>query len=154
MARHVPRPAPYACRVKRGASGLGLFADESIPRGKFVIEYWGKVVSEDEGNRIGGKYLFDLENGKMIVGTTRKNVARYINHSCKPNCEIEYRGNRVYIYSRKAIKPGDELTYDYGKEYFDWFIKPHGCRCGACRATTRTRAASGAPRRARGSSRN
>lgn len=127
-----PRPSLYTLRTRRSDTGLGLFTEEAIPRKSFVIEYWGTLVSEARANEIGGKYLFELGNGKTIDGTTRKNIARYINHSCKPNCEIDVVGNRVYVMTLRAIKAGEELTYDYGKEYFNALIKPHGCRCAAC----------------------
>jgi len=127
-----PRPTKYKVRPKKSASGIGLFADVDIPKKKFIIEYWGKMVTDEEADDICGKYLFELENGKTIVGTTRENIARYANHSCRPNAEAYIVGNRVYLYSCKNIKAGDEITYDYGKEYFNHFIKPYGCRCGKC----------------------
>lgn len=131
MKYPIPRPSPFKLRTKRGTSGIGLFTDDEIPRRRFIIEYWGKLVTDDEATYLGGKYLFELGNGKTIYGTTRKNIARYINHSCKPNCEVEIVGNRVFIFSKRKIKAGEELNYDYGKEYFDYYIKPHGCRCAA-----------------------
>lgn len=130
-----PRPQRFRTKVKRGTSGLGLFAVDAIPRRRFIIEYWGKRIPDAKATYVGGKYLFEVGNGTTIVGTTRKNTARYMNHSCRPNCEIEIIQGRVYLYSRRAIAPGEELTYDYGKEYFDYYIRPHGCRCGA--TTTR-----------------
>lgn len=128
-----PRPTRFAVAVRRGTSGLGLYAKEDIPRRRFIIEYWGKLVTDEAATYLGGKYLFELGNGKTIYGTTRKNIARYINHSCRPNCEVETAGNRVYIYSRRAIKAGEELTYDYGKEYWEYYIGPKRCRCSKCK---------------------
>ncbi|MCR4312146.1 MAG: SET domain-containing protein [Candidatus Uhrbacteria bacterium] len=132
MTNPTPRKPKYLTDVKRGTSGLGLFATEAIPRRRFVIEYWGKLIPDEKAQYIGGKYLFELGNGKTIVGTTRKNAARYINHSCKPNCEVEIKGGRVFVFSKRKIKAGEELNYDYGKEYWDYYIKPHGCRCRGC----------------------
>lgn len=132
MKHPTPRPPQFALRVGRSAAGLGLFAVEDIPKGRFVIEYWGKILSDAEAQQIGGKYLLDLENGKTIVGTTRKNTARYANHSCRPNCEIRIAGNRAFLFSRRKIRVGEEITYDYGEEYFDYYLKPHGCRCKKC----------------------
>jgi hypothetical protein len=126
-----PRSTKFKLHVKRGTSGLGLFTEEPIGRRRFVIEYFGKIIPDEKATVYGGKYLFELGNGKTIFGTPRKNVARYINHSCKPNCEVEIKGNHAYIYSKRKIKAGEELSYDYGKEYFDYYIKPHGCRCNA-----------------------
>ena len=118
--------------VKRSSAGLGLFTDAPIPRGEFIIEYWGPILTSKQADRKGGKYLFETSKNRIIDGTTRDNVARYINHSCKPNCEIDILRGRVYVFSKRSIKPGEELTYDYGKEYFNDYIKPYGCRCGTC----------------------
>lgn len=127
-----PRPPIYQLRVGKSRAGFGLFAQEDIPSRAFLIEYWGEVVPTEKADEIGGRYLFDLENGKTILGGTRKNIARYANHGCKPNAEVRVQKDRVYIYSIKKIKAGDEVTWDYGKEYFDWFIKPYGCVCKGC----------------------
>jgi SET domain-containing protein len=91
-----------------------------------------KSQNADSLSNIGGRYLFDLEKGKTINGANRDNTARYINHSCKANCEARQIGNRIFIISVKNIKPGDEITYDYGKEYVGSYIKPYGCRCTPC----------------------
>jgi len=114
-----------------------LYAEEPIPGGRFVVEYWGPVVPDEEAQRIGGRYLFDLENGRHILGGIKENVARYANHSCRPNCEVRIAGDRVFLWSVRAIRAGDQITYDYGKEYFDAFIGPKGCRCAACDALKR-----------------
>lgn len=125
---HTPRKTPFNLSVKRSKTGLGVFTNVAIPKRRFIFEYWGDLLTEDEANKVGGKYLFDLGNGKVINGTIRANTARYLNHSCRPNCEAETVGNKVFIYSRRAIKPGEELTYDYGKDYFEYFIGKH-CQC-------------------------
>ena len=118
-------------KVKKGAHGLGLFATGAIEKGDIVAEYWGPIVTEEEVLRSRGKYFFQLSNNLAINGKYRSNAARYINHSCKPNCEpVETSKQRVFIYAKRAIKPGEELGYDYGKEYWDEYIKPIGCRCG------------------------
>lgn len=127
-----PRPTPYKLRLRRGISGFGLFAEEDIPRGRFVVEYWGELLTDAQANERSGKYLFELGNGKTIDGATRKNIARYINHACKPNCEVDFYGNRIFIKSKKKIKAGEELNYDYDTEYFEAYIKPYGCRCASC----------------------
>lgn len=132
MKHPLPRPPQFSLSVRRSASGLGLYADEDIPKGRFVIEYWGELMPDAQAQKIGGKYLFELENGKTIVGTTRKNTARYANHSCRPNCEVRIVGNRVFIFSLRKIRAGEEIAYDYGKEYFNYYIKPYGCTCKKC----------------------
>ena len=66
-----------------------------------------------------------------LDGKPAINKAGYINHSCRPNCEPIVHKARVYVFARRAIKPGEELTYDYGKEYFDEYLKGK-CRCEKC----------------------
>ena len=119
-------------QVKRGAHGLGLFATGPIKKGETVAEYWGPVVTDAELERSNGKYFFELENDLAIDGKSRKNVARYIKHSCFPNCEPEEdeKAKRIFIKARRNIKAGEEFGYDYGREYWDTHIKPIGCRCG------------------------
>ncbi len=127
-----PRPPQFLLRVRKSSSGLGLFAEEEIPKGRFVIEYHGTLMSDEKAQKIGGRYLFELENGNTIVGTMRSNTARYANHSCKGNTEVRIKGNRVFLFSTKKITSGDEITFDYGQEYHDVYIKPNGCRCSPC----------------------
>ncbi len=119
-------------QVKRSNAGLGLFAVKPFKKGSFVIEYTGELISGDEANNRGGRYLFEINSKWTIDGKERGNVARYINHSCRPNSESRVSGKKVSIYAIKNIAAGDEITYDYGEEYFDDFIKPHGCRCAHC----------------------
>jgi SET domain-containing protein len=72
-----------------------------------------------------------------IDGSPRSNTARYINHSCRPNADPMIRDRRIWIKAIRNIEPGDEITYDYGKDHFNAYIKPHGCRCDKCRAKRR-----------------
>ena len=119
--------------VKRTGSGLGLFTRKAVPAGKRIIEYTGPLVSNEEvERRTKGKYFFGVNTKWSIDGSPRSNTARYINHSCRPNCDAVVSKRRVWIWSRRAIKAGEELSYDYGKEYFDEHIKPFGCKCGKC----------------------
>lgn len=67
----------------------------------------------------------------MIDGNIPANTARFINHSCAPNCEIDIRDRRVYIFALRTIKPGEELSYDYGQEYFEMHLAAR-CRCAKC----------------------
>ncbi len=107
-----------------------------------MAEYIGERISEDEANRRGGKYLFEINTRWTIDGKDRKNLARYINHSCTPNCypEVDERARRVFIYAKKKILPGEELTYDYGTTYCKEYIYPLGCRCENCKIPARTQA--------------
>lgn len=118
--------------VKRSSAGLGLFSGESITKGTKIIEYIGEKITAEEANKRGGKYLFEINDRWTIDGTDRKNTARYINHACKPNCEARIVKGKIFIFAKKDILLGQELTYDYGKEYVDEHIKPFGCRCVSC----------------------
>lgn len=131
-ASYVPRKSNYTLAMRRSSAGLGLFTEDSITRGKFVIEYYGTMCTRDEADRRGGKYLFEISSRKVVDGSPRYNFARYLNHSCRPNCETDIVKGKIYVYAKRNIKSGEELTYDYGKEYFDDFIKPYGCRCVKC----------------------
>ena len=118
--------------VKRSATGLGLFALAPIPAGRRIIEYTGPLIPNAEVEKRRGKYFFGVNSKWAIDGSPRSNTARYINHSCRPNAEAFVSGRRVWIWSKRKIEAGEEITYDYGKEYFDDHIRPVGCRCVKC----------------------
>lgn len=120
--------------MKRSRAGLGLFTQAPIRRGQFVIEYAGPLLNDQEADAKGGKYLFAVSKLRTIDGSHRRNIARYINHSCRPNCDPWVIRGRVKIKARRRIEPGEELTYNYGKEYFNDIIggKKH-CRCDKCK---------------------
>ena len=119
--------------IKRSLAGLGLFTTEPIERGGFIVEYTGPILSNKEADARGGKYLFETNKNRFIDGSGRKNLARYINHSCRPNCEIDILRGRIFVFAKRKIKPGEELSYDYDEEYFNDLIKPVGCKCLKCR---------------------
>src|SRR2546421_9681547 len=130
---------PYA--VKRAATGLGLFATKPIPKGTKIIEYVGPRIANEEVEKSSGKYFFGVNKQWSVDGSGRENIARYVNHSCKPNAEAIITRGHIWILSRRAIKPGEEITYDYGKDYFDGIIKEIGCKCPGCQPPgKRTRA--------------
>ncbi|HEV7375432.1 MAG TPA: SET domain-containing protein [Pyrinomonadaceae bacterium] len=116
--------------VKRTSIGLGLFTLEPIPRGKRIIEYIGPIVTAEEADSSRRKYFFELDEKRAIDGSPRTNLARYINHSCRPNAKGYTSGRRIWIWSLRAIKAGEELTIDYGKDYLDAHIKQ--CKCDSC----------------------
>ncbi len=122
----------FALRIGRASSGLGLYATSEIPKGACVIEYVGRPISAAEERTSRSKYLFEINSRKTIDGAPRWNKARYINHSCRPNCEPNIHKGRVFIHTRRRIRAGEELNYDYGKNYFDEYLKGH-CRCAKCR---------------------
>lgn len=122
-------------QVKRSSAGLGLFAKVPFKKGEKIIEYIGRPLTEKEQFTSRSRYLFGINDTEMIDGSSRDNLARYCNHSCRPNCETDVIRRRVYIYAKRNIKEGEELTYNYGKEYVDQFIKPEGCRCEKCKTS-------------------
>ena len=127
-----PNDGHYA--IKRTNAGLGFFALAPIPKGKRIIEYTGPYLPNEEVEKRYGKYFFGVNSKWSIDGSPRSNLARYINHSCAPNAEAIISNRRVWIWSRRNIKAGEEITYDYGKEYFEDIIKPMGCKCVKCSA--------------------
>ncbi len=134
-------PGGFALRIGRSRAGLGLFAKEPIKKGACIIEYVGRELSEAETYTSRSKYLFEVSKTKTIDGSVRSNIARYINHACKPNCEIEIRKSRVFVMAKRNIKAGEELHYDYDTEYFDEHIKPLGCRCIGCKPASEEKTA-------------
>jgi hypothetical protein len=125
-------PGNFALQVKRSSTGLGLFAKEKIKRNTCIIEYVGRTLNEDEKYTSRSKYLFGVTAKKTIDGSIRSNIARYLNHSCIPSCETDVHAGRIYVFSLRTIEPSEELVFDYGKEYFDAYIQPLGCRCRKC----------------------
>lgn len=126
----------FAVRRSHGR-GLGLYTTVPFRRGDFVLEYTGDKIPTPVADTLTTRYLFEIDEQWTIDGSARGNIARYINHSCDGNCETEISDDdRILINAVRKIKPGDELTYDYGKEYFDEFIGPAGCQCGSkkCKA--------------------
>lgn len=122
--------------VRKSKAGLGLFATAEFKRGDFIINYTGELITSDEADERGGKYLFILNKKLTFDGKGRENTARYVNHSCKPNAEAETDEDKkkIRILAKRKILPGEEIAYDYGKEYWDEYIKPLGCRCASCTA--------------------
>ena len=114
----------------------GLYASENIKDRTKIIEYKGKLVTKkqvelnpkfDNDKAI---YLFNINKRYDLDGDFKYNTARLINHSCNPNCEVSGTGLKVWVYAIKNIKKGEELTYDYGFGY-DEYYKDFPCRCGA-----------------------
>jgi len=117
--------------VKRSNTGLGLFTRAAIPKGVRIIEYVGLKLSADEVAVSRSLYLFEAGPRTTIDGSPRWNTARYINHSCRPNCEVIIRRRRVFIFSRRAIRAGEELNYNYGRAYVIRYLGDN-CRCAKC----------------------
>lgn len=146
MARK-KRRSPLYKLGRSGIQGRGVFAARRIRRGQRVIEYAGERITSDEGDRRYDDakmrrhhtFLFSLDKNTVIDGNRQGNDARYINHSCDPNCEAVTVGKKIFIYARKNIQPGVELAYDYKYEWSNDRndIALYKCECGAagCRGT-------------------
>ncbi len=121
----------FAVRRSGPGKGQGLFSRVAIKKGEFVLEYVGKKISTAVADTLTTRYLFEIDEQWTIDGSERSNAARYINHSCDPNCEVYIEKRRIMIYAIKSLAADTELSYDYGEEYFDEFLKPDGCRCAS-----------------------
>ena len=113
-------------------AGKGLFAAQEIKKGTRIIQYIGAKIAKEESDRrlaAGNVYIFGLNERYSLDGDTPKNTARYINHSCDPNCQTEQFGNTIWIVSIKDIQAEEELTYNYGYEVDD--TPADLCHCGA-----------------------
>ena len=142
-----PRP-PYAVRNSR-VHGKGVFATRKIAAGAQIIEYEGERISWKEAVRRENTkapddfhtFFFSLDSGKIIDGGSDGNDARWINHSCEPNCEAREEDGRVFIHALRDIARGEELNYDYGlildERHTPALKKAYACLCGAqgCRHT-------------------
>ena len=146
-------PARLATR-RSSIHGNGVFAVAPIAKGERIIEYKGQrrthedVDSSDEGAAESGHtFLFTLNDDYVIDANVDGNAARWINHSCKPNCEAvfhEHPGDdrskdTVWIESKRKIKPGEELSYNYGiklaEAHTPKMKKLWACKCGARNCT-------------------
>lgn len=125
--------------------GSGVYATRLIPKNKDIIEYVGEKITKKEGDKrsaqrirkylnsniTGSVYIFELNKKYDIDGSHLYNKARYINHSCEPNCEVNIKANKIWISSIKKIKKGQELFYDYGYPFSKDDYKDHPCNCGS-----------------------
>ena len=123
----------------------GVFATSNIKKGSKIIQYIGEKILRSEGDRrsekrikkylnskkTGSVYIFELNKRYDIDGSPSYNKARYINHSCNPNCEVDIMKGEIWISSIKNIKKGDELSYDYGYTFDKEDYEDHVCNCGS-----------------------
>jgi SET domain-containing protein len=137
-------------QVRRsGVHGKGVFALRIIERGETIIEYLGERISAEEADRrhprdpddANHTFYFALDDGPVIDAAVGCNAARWINHSCQPNCRAEEEDGRVFIRARRRLAAGEELNYDYGLVIAERMTarlkKDYECRCGSrkCRGT-------------------
>ena len=112
--------------------GTGGYARQDIASGARVIEYVGEKITKAESLRRceeDNQYIFTLDDEFDLDGNVPWNPARFLNHSCAPNCEAEVDGGRIWILALRDIKAGEELTFNYGYDLEDY--REHPCRCGA-----------------------
>ncbi len=135
---------------KSGVHGKGVFALKPIARGERILEYTGETISWPEALRRhphdpsdpNHTFYFSLDDGSHVIDAkVGGNASRWINHACEPNCKAEETEGRVFIHALRALKPGEELFYDYGlvidERYTPKLKKEYECRCGSktCRHT-------------------
>jgi SET domain-containing protein len=147
---HLVSPPTPPITVRHSAiHGNGVFATRKIPADTRVIEYAGdRVTARQAASRKSADpdnpfhtFFFSLENGRLIDGASNGNDARWINHCCEPNCEAREEDGRIFIYSLRDIRRGEELNYDYGlvvaERHTPAVKRAYACFCGAenCRKT-------------------
>jgi len=134
---------------RSGVHGKGVFAVLPLAEGEMLIEYRGEVITWKEALRRhphdpanpNHTFYFHIDDKNVIDGKQGGNSARWFNHSCKPNCEAEEDGGRVFIKALRNIEAGEELFYDYGliidARYTPKLLAEYPCWCGAkkCRGT-------------------
>ena len=125
-------PSPLLELRQSPIQGLGAFAAGPICAGKLMLEYVGEKITKTESVRrceAGNTFIFELDDEWDIDGGVGWNPARFLNHSCAPNCDAEYIEGQIWIVARREIAPGEELTFNYGYDSEDY--REHPCRCGA-----------------------
>lgn len=148
---HLPRTQIVGNLVVRrsGVHGTGVYTRRKIRKGSRIIEYTGKLIPAKEATKLGPAdpknpyhtFYYLLDNGDVIDAGQGGNIARWINHSCTPNCTTEEEESRIFIHALRTIYPGEELFYDYsldpGERRTKQVEKNFACLCGApeCRGT-------------------
>jgi hypothetical protein len=114
--------------------GKGVFARRNLAQGTLVIEYIGRKISKRESLRCceeNNFYIFALDEQHDLDGDVGWNPAKFVNHSCSPNCEAELIDGHIWIVARREICIGEEITFNYGYDLENY--KEHPCRCGSPR---------------------
>jgi SET domain-containing protein len=112
--------------------GLGGFAGCDIAAGTRVIEYVGERITKQESLvrcELNNEYIFGLDEHTDLDGNVSWNPARFLNHSCRPNCDAELREGRIWLVSNQNIHADEELTFNYGFDLVDY--REHPCNCGS-----------------------
>jgi uncharacterized protein len=111
--------------------GYGGFATRPLRKGARVVEYLGERITKEESLRrceAQNWFIFGLDEEFDLDGNVPWNPARFINHSCEPNCEAFCEDGAVWIVALRDIRPGEEVTFNYGYDLIDY--EEHVCRCG------------------------
>ena len=130
---------PRIIRRRSPISGWGVYAGQSIEEDARIVEYKGQLVSQAEAWRRELRYLprqriwiFTINTRWARDAAFGGNIARYINHACRPNCWIDIEGRHIWIKASRGIRKGEELTYDYNTDG----VAGIPCRCrSGCRRT-------------------
>jgi SET domain-containing protein len=120
------------CFKRSPIHGFGAFATADLPEKTHVIEYVGVRIRKSESIhqcRLNNEFIFYLDDEFDLDGNVAWNPARWINHSCSPNCEAELIDGRIWIISNRLVRQSEEITFNYGYELTD--LKDHPCRCGS-----------------------
>src|SRR3984893_18232620 len=110
-------------RIGRSRAGLGLFTRVPIRKGQFILRNSGRKISTETADDLGNRYLFEINSRWTIDGATRRNRARYINHSSGLNAEVFFVKHGLKTPTIKTTKPREEITSHYGRNYVEAFIK-------------------------------
>ena len=131
-ARSIVTQLPKITRRRSPISGWGVYAAQSIPEDAYIVEYKGALVSQPEAWRREQRYLprqriwiFTIDDKVARDAAFGGNIARYVNHSCRPNCYVDIEGRHIWIKASRDIRKGEELTYDYNTEG----VAGIPCRC-------------------------
>ena len=129
-----PNPYEHPTLLFRNSPihGTGAFARVPVRVGTMVIEYTGEKISKEESRRRcagDNRYIFFINEEFDLDGSADSNPARFINHSCNPNCDAEMIDGRIWVVARRDIATGEEVSFNYGYDQDDY--KDHPCHCGA-----------------------
>jgi len=136
----------YIIKRKSGVHGWGIFARTSIPKGARIVEYIGEKITKAEAERrgpkliqyakkykqIGAVYIFVLNKKYDIDGHVDYNIAKYINHSCEPNCEVDIIRGHIWVIALRDIQKNEEIFYNYGYDLETYDEHPCYCRNSCC----------------------
>lgn len=149
-ARASKQDAPWFAVRRSGVHGRGGFATRTIPKGTRIVEYCGEILTwaqvwkrypEEDESAQNHTFLFEIDDRRVIDATRVDWPAKWINHSCDPNCTIVGDGDKIFIHAKRTIRAGEELCYDYKitleERHTPALKRRYACLCGTrkCRGT-------------------